>query len=118
MTDNRLHADEEREEREDALPKWVQKKLDLYRRRLSDERKLNAELSGDVEDTDTLIRWYGIRPDMPLPRRAQVSFLPDPSRPDREIECTMRDGVLHVHGSGSLIVKPRATNDFIAELEK
>jgi hypothetical protein len=118
MDDNRLHSDEDREDREDALPKWAQLKLDLYRRRLTDERKINAELSGDVEESDTLIRWHGIRADHLLPRRAEITFLPDLTRPDHAIDCTMRDGVLRVHGSRTLVIKPSVTNALTIELEK
>jgi hypothetical protein len=117
MTDNHLKSDEEREEREDGVPKWVQSKLDLLRRRLADERKHSAGLRGDVGETDILIRHYD-RPDHLLPRRSEISFLPDPARPDYAIECTMRDGELRIHGSTGLIIKPRMSNDAVIELEK
>lgn len=116
MTENRMRADEERDLREGAQPKWVRETLDLLRRRLADERTVTANLRGDITETDTLIRNYD-RPDHLLPRRAEIAFLPDPARPDHAIECAMRDGALRVHGSKGLILKPRMSNDAIIELE-
>ncbi|MCX4799611.1 hypothetical protein OG497_37790 [Streptomyces sp. NBC_01242] len=109
--------DEERDSREDKLPKWAQDQLDLLRRRLADERTANARLRGDVGETDTLIRHYEMRPDQLLAPGSEVSFVPDLARPHREIACKMRNGQLMVHGETGLIIKPRMNNDVIIELE-
>jgi hypothetical protein len=116
MITDPLKPDEDREDREDALPKWVRTKFELLRRRLSDERKANAALRGDVGETDTLIRDYS-RPDRLLPRRAEITFLPDPARPDRAIECALRDGALRVYGSKGLVIKPCVSNEVTIELK-
>ncbi|MFD8648676.1 DUF7239 family protein [Streptomyces mirabilis] len=117
MTATSQGSTEDVEPREDALPKWVRDKLQLMRVNLADERKRNAELRGDVGETDTLIRYYEGRPDTLLPPRSEVSFLPDLAYPHREITCRMRDGQLLVHGERGLIVMPRMSNDITVQLE-
>ncbi|MFE0490119.1 DUF7239 family protein [Streptomyces griseoaurantiacus] len=51
------------------------------------------------------------------PRPGRAVFVPDQDRPDREITCSLRDGVLHVNGDAGLIIKPRSTNVLTIELE-
>lgn len=108
---------EESEPREDALPKWVRDKLAQLRRQLADERKASANLRGDIEETDTLIRHYDIRPDQLLPPRSEISFVPDLAHPHREITCKMRDGLLEVYGERALVIRPRSNNGFSIGLE-
>jgi hypothetical protein len=108
---------EEYEPREDRLPEWVRRKLGLLRQRITEERKASAALRGDVGETDTLIRYYDIRPDHPLPSRSEISFVPDLARPHQEIACKLRDGELKVHGTKGLILRPISNNGLIIKLE-
>lgn len=106
-----LNPEEEPDAREDTLPKWAQQKLGLLRQRLAEERAHSASLRGDVAVTDTFIRWHGIREDHLLLPRSEISFVPDTKRPHHMIDCVLRDGALHVHGTASLVVRPVMNND-------
>jgi hypothetical protein len=117
MATTRQPTTEDHEDREDALPKWAQDKLNLLRQQLADERKTSAALRGDIGETDTLIRYYDIRPDWLLPPRSEISFVPDLAHPHREITCKMRDGQLEIHGERALVIRPRHNNGVSLELD-
>lgn len=109
---------EEYEPWEEKLPKRAQQKLALLRQQLADERRTSAALRGDIEETDTLIRYYDIKPDQLLEPGSNISFLPDLARPNTVISCKMDDGQLFVHGEGrgDLIIRPRSSNGVNIEM--
>ncbi|MDQ1041534.1 hypothetical protein QFZ75_008036 [Streptomyces sp. V3I8] len=109
---------EEREPREDKLPDWVQRKLALLRQRLADERRTSAALRGGIEETDTFIGHYDIRPDQLLEPGSDITFVPDLARPNQTINCKIAEGRLIVHATNTLVIRPTYNNGLTLGLEK
>ncbi|MEU3686959.1 DUF7239 family protein [Streptomyces narbonensis] len=99
--------------RESKLPKWAQAELSRLRRDLSEEKRVNADLRGDIPDTNTYVLDYG-RHNQPLPNNARVSFhlRQDDGRIRQSIQAYVEYGRLRIQGDNSLDIHPGSSNSF------
>lgn len=100
--------------REPKLPKWAQDELKRLRMDLSTERRISADLRGDIPETNTYVLDYG-RTSQPLPPNARVSFhlRHDDGRIRRSIQAYIEgNGHLRIQGDDTLTIHPGASNSF------
>lgn len=99
--------------REARLPKWAQEEMRTLRRDLDIERRVNADLRGEIPETNTWVLDYG-RASQPLPNNARVSFhlRHDDGRIRRSIQAYVEYGHLRIQGDDTLSIHPGASNSF------
>ena len=99
--------------RESKLPKWAQEEFRRLRRELNDERRINADLRGEIPDTNTYVMDYG-RTNQPLPNNARVSFhlRQDDGRVRQSIQAYVEYGKLRIQGDNTLDIHPGSSNSF------
>ncbi|MFC9620240.1 hypothetical protein ACFTXM_09650 [Streptomyces sp. NPDC056930] len=96
--------------REARLPKWAQEELLRLRRKLEVEQKRNAELRGEVGETNTHVQNY-ISDDQPLPNDARVKFQLG-GRYDQHVTVHVEAGRLWLNGGRFLVIHPHVSNAF------
>jgi hypothetical protein len=93
----------------ERLPKYAQDAINASRREIDDLKKEIALLRANYTgDTNTFV-WHGLEENIPLPNNARIHFKLDEGR-YRYIECQVKNGKLHVHGSDMLNIQPEVTN--------
>jgi hypothetical protein len=97
--------------REARLPKWAQAELSSLRRKLEVEEKRNAELRGQVGETNIHVQNYG-SDDQPIPKGAAVKFQTDDKRWDSHITVRVEGRSLWLHGGRGLVIHPHVSNAF------
>jgi hypothetical protein len=96
--------------REARLPKWAQEELAGLRRQVTRERKLNAELRGEVGETNTHVQNYG-SDDQPVTNNARVQFRLG-ERYDQYVTVHVEGDSLWLHGGRFLTIHPHVSNAF------
>ncbi|AUG87312.1 hypothetical protein HOS59_gp48 [Streptomyces phage Rowa] len=96
--------------REERLPKWAQEQLRGLRTQLERERKLNADLRGEVGETNVYVQNYTSE-DQPLPKDARIKYQTGP-RFDEYVAVHTEGNRLWLHGGRFLIIHPHVSNAF------
>jgi hypothetical protein len=96
--------------REERLPKWAREEINGLRTQLRRERERNAELRGEVGETNTHVLNYG-SDDQPLIKDARVQHRLGP-RFDQYVTVHVEGGSLWLHGGRFLTIHPHVSNAF------
>lgn len=101
--------------REEKLPKWAQETLSTLRRELERSAIRNAELRGEVGETNTVVTNYG-EFDQPLRNNARVQFNFPGERWDNYIQAYVEGNRLRIQGGRYVVIHPNVSNAFWIEL--
>jgi hypothetical protein len=80
--------------------------------KLDTERRRNAELRGEVGETDTVVLNFGADSDQPLHKGARIEFRWPGNRWDQHIQAYVDGDSLHIQGGRSLVIVPQVSNAF------
>jgi hypothetical protein len=104
--------------REERLPKWAQFELMTLRATVRRLKARNAELRGEIGETNTHVLNFGDAADQPLQRDARVQFSLGEARWDEHVQAYIANDRLQLQGGRPMIIIPNVSNSITIMLRK